>query len=248
MARTWALLAPVLPALASLACEGGRCVDPPPPGGDLPAIYGPSTRLYPEVGLLRDGSGTLIAPSTVLTAAHVVRYLSTDDPSLLVDYTFAVEGGTLCHPETTQFPVVRVHSFTPPEMADCQTPWSLDVALVRLGRPVPASVAQPRALATLRPGAGDTVTAVGYGSCPGTPQAGREKRMATFTLSRDAQYLCGGDSGGPLLVGGPDGPIAGVHSQTCGAPDWQMVFGDVVGLEAQLEAKVAEWNALHGSE
>ncbi len=247
--RSWSRIAPLaVAALALAACEDGRCVDSPQESAALPAIRGgTASRAYPEFGILHDGSGNLIAPSTVLTAAHVIRYQTTDDPQRLAGLTFDVQTGTRCHPDTVRFPVVAVHSFTPPEMSDCATPWSADVGLVRLGRPVPATVATPRALATSLPVEGDAVTAVGYGGCPGDQTVERTKTILGFTFARQAQVLCGGDSGGALLVGGSDGPIAGVHSQTCGPPpNWQMVFGDVVGWRSQIEAKQAEWDARYG--
>jgi hypothetical protein len=245
----WSRFAPILASLSLAGCDDGRCVDPPQGSAGLAAISGGTpSHAHPEFGILHDGSGNLIAPSTVLTAAHVVRYQSTDDPALLAGLTFEIQTGTQCHPETIRFPVVAVHSFTPPELSDCVTPWSADVGLVRLGRPVPAEVAMPRALATALPAEGDAVTAVGYGWCPGDVETSRTQTIRSFTLSRDLDVLCGGDSGGALLVGGPDGPIAGVHSQSCSASAWRMVFGDVVDLRSQIEAKTAEWEARYGGE
>jgi trypsin len=191
------------------------------PTSDFPAVVGLAMRN--RNGTTASCSGTLIEPSTVLTAAHCLSF----DPIGIVAVVFPnattrvdhVASGFLVHP---RFDITRFAY--------------ADVAIVRLATPVDGVDPIPLAHASPAPGTNGTI--VGYGDdgrgrrgtkMVGTVRLRRCPRLVHLRTGklrirkslcwRPADLLhdtCRGDSGGPLIV---DGAVAGITSGGIGATD-----------------------------
>jgi trypsin len=142
-------------------------------------------------------TGSLIAPRTVLTAAHCVPDAA--QAQVVADGAFAISD-VKPHPD-----------YDPATLAN-------DAALLTLrGEPAAA----PLALDARKVAPGDTFAVVGFGATTAAGSDGGRKRRGTaivtavgeadFTAAPDPSQPCVGDSGGPALFS--DGMIAGVISR-----------------------------------
>jgi hypothetical protein len=156
----------------------------------------PAVAALVDANGLADCTATLVAPHSLLTAAHCVA----GQPFSSLHVVFGADvasgqsfelAGALVHPQ-----------FDPSTLAD-------DAALVttRLAAPAAPLPLDPRTLdASL---VGQTFTAVGFGSTSAAANDGGHKRSGTsrvtqvaaasFTAAPSPSQACGGDSGGPAL-------------------------------------------------
>jgi len=175
---------------------------------------------HPAVGFLASStatmhcSGTLIAPTRVLTAAHCLR-----PPAL--DFVL----GTRRYSAKAK----RVHPHYDPDRAGHE-PFTFDLGIVILAEPV--LDVPPAILAAAPPRVGEVVTIVGYGLTQAGAGDPGTKRRAQTTITRVTRQnfwigaghktpptTCNGDSGGPTFLR-RDGVevLLGVHSATEDAP------------------------------
>ena len=175
---------------------------------------------HPAVGFLASStatmhcSGTLIAPTRVLTAAHCLR-----PPAL--DFVL----GTRRYSAKAKL----VHPHYDPDKAGHE-PFTFDLGIVILAEPV--LDVRPAILAAASPRVGEVVTIVGYGLTQAGAGDPGTKRRAQTTITRVTSQnfwigaghktpptTCNGDSGGPTFVR-RDGVevLLGVHSATEDAP------------------------------
>lgn len=179
----------------------------------------PTVQPEPEFFTRYDGMGMLIAPSWVLSAAHVATELSLENNIEIGEVSYAVEKIFL-------HPGFRNYSGTG-DMAEN------DIALIQLKQPV--KNVSPLPLYTQKDELGKTVTFVGRGDFGngliGPDSADGKMRIATNRIEKtDDQWLVfkfdtppectdlegisgPGDSGGPALIKTDDGwAIAGISS------------------------------------
>lgn len=179
----------------------------------------PSVQPEPEFFTRYDGMGMLIAPSWILSAAHVATELSVENDIEIANVFYAVEKIFL-HPSFRNYGEAG-------EMAEN------DIALIQLKQSVEGVVPLP--LYTLKDEVGKTVTFVGRGDFGngllGPDSVDGKMRMATNRIEdADDQWLIfkfdappectelegisgPGDSGGPALIEMDGGwAIAGISS------------------------------------
>lgn len=173
-------------------------------------------------------TGTLVAPTVVLTAAHCgftdEAYADGNWHNLPAPLSIYF-GPDRNAPRHT---AVATQVSTPPLVRD---PWPEDIALLRLNAAVPAAIATPRGMLVDRPAglsSASVIYQVGYGG-------GRNRRYMTgrgysdwtgipaqlmngFVYTADSRgagigdrdtNIEGGDSGGPMLFGSVLGPVMG---------------------------------------
>lgn len=195
--------------LFATGCEPAS-VSPSTPGARTQAIYGgrPAPDDHAVFFLSTGCTASLIAPRTLLTAAHCVD----GRPSFATNALLAEEG--------TRWSVVRSQSFT-----GTPADWSPDLGLVLLAQAPPVTPLRWQATGPLPP-VGTLVRHVGYGLTE-TGSVG-ERRTVELPITgagapRDfgislitggnGVSICNGDSGGPALVRDAMGEvILGVHS------------------------------------
>jgi len=186
----------------------------------------------PAVGTVSDRcTGTLVAPNVVLTGAHCFDYRTRCDPPH-GDYGFF-----RVQPDPSssyRYAIVRYRSFSDGLGGD-------DLALLKLARDVPGSIADPLPLSPGWPPFLEWVTQYGYGC--GDRGDGRwefgVKRKRGTGWPGHARLLpdmtCYGDSGGPV-VRSRDGSILLVASGTLST------YAYVPHNHGRLEAQVREWS------
>jgi hypothetical protein len=176
----------------------------------------------------KSGVATLIATDWAITAAHVAERLGPGDRIVWKDKAYAI-GRVVIHPQGH------------PDPARPRTPPEVDLALVQLAEPVPATVATGVMPNRATDEAGKKLAIAGYGDFgpTGSPLAREDGKLrAVENEVADAGPLrlflpfdappaglplegigAAGDSGGPALIGeGGVAWVAGVSSGADGPP------------------------------
>lgn len=180
---TRALVATVAAACLSLHCASGEVVD-----SDGAVTFSSNA---PEIGKLvgQDGvfcSGTLIAPTVVLTAAHCV--LDLEGPIAFTVYS--PQGG-----QRWGFDVARAE-YNP---AYDDGSYVHDVGLMKLSVPVPSEIAEPRGMTNAVTPPSTPMTIWGYSSKATSNLGDTQKHYASFDWPAKTTLIWLGDSGGPVI-------------------------------------------------
>ncbi len=222
-------------ALVALGCadEGELQTPPERPSLDVfeeKIVRGTLTDERPEVGTISMGcTATLVAPDLAITAAHCVGFRSAPDEADYGVMTLRTGGG---HHE---YAISRYVAYSDGNLG------AQDIALLQLGRAVPAEVARPAPLAPVTPPDGTELTVYGYGCTRRGSDTDWRKRRASFRQGGDTNHLCPGDSGGPVF----DGRTGGILRINSGY--WQDrfgtdIFGDVPTLHGRLLEQMRAWS------
>lgn len=160
-------------------------------------------------------TGTVVAPTVVVTAAHCIYGAQQNDADVFVFVGADVDG------EGVTIPVVEMEYDLEWKPTDLTS--ESDVGVLRLESPVDVT---PIAMGSA-PAAGTLATLIGYGfDTEDETGIGVRRSIEAEVATVAAGYFdlidsrsCDGDSGGAILVPGPRGAaeLVGVHSQgTCG--------------------------------
>jgi V8-like Glu-specific endopeptidase len=209
-------------------------------------VDGADTFEHPEIGLFHNGgsycTATLIRSNVVLTAAHCVTGGHKDEA--VTGYSFDVKPSAAS--AVSHFEIDRAYTIPVAADFDGTQSWRLkDIALLRLTTPVPSELAQPLAVATSRPSAGDAIVIYGYGCTSRTADAnghrpgGGVKRKAELTWSGASSRVCPGDSGGPWL----DVATNAVFGTTSGIVNGDDRSADVPASAAEINRVADAWSA-----
>ncbi len=222
---------PALRVLGSLLLAGAiaGCAAPaaeePAPGSTEDAILGgQSETSWPAVGMLHFksgnfGTGSLISPTMVLTAAHVAKGNPT---KFYFGSPPAGSAPTLANLRSVAVAQIIVHPcYDRPRSFGCPGTDAIDVALVRLAEPIHDVAPLPvvdRSIVEVwqfvSPYVGQSCTAVGFGAHLGADQKATfgSRRSATSSVAmvgptelvtvRGTGIASSGDSGGPLVCAG----------------------------------------------
>jgi hypothetical protein len=203
-------LIPALLAAPAGAQEGTPPPDPPPdptpPPPDVPAdpdfmvpqMIGGTPAFFPPVALVPGlCTGTLISPTSVLTAGHCIR---DSIPTFVTFYTAAYPPplGYIVFIASTRIIGLPVETRAGKN-------YDKDLGILTLATSVPASVAKPVPVASSQPALNNPVTVVTFGYGFTTffePPYNRGRARAWNWSSPPPGFTCPGDSGGPLLWNG----------------------------------------------
>lgn len=235
----------LLVLIASLSGCTADAIDDDGDSSEGDVIAGSETFEQPAIGMLRNGgsycTATLIRPNVVLTAAHCVTNSPKDEP--VTGYSFEVRPAAGV--AATRFEIDRAYAVPTAADFDGTQAWrAKDIALLRLARAVPSSLAAPLTVARVRPPRGSAVTIYGYGCTDRTPgpngqrPGGGVKRRAAVAWNGSAtRNVCPGDSGGPWL----DVARGAVFGTTSGYVNLDDRYGDVPASAALINRVADGW-------
>jgi hypothetical protein len=178
-------------------------------------------------------TGTLVSPTTVLTAGHCLTnsWIPSDGHSFKDGewhifrrgYSRSIVFGP--DPSADDVVTIRAYRMSMPRAINMETGTGHDdIVLLGLDKPVPPDVAIPRAILFEDPGvtSSSRLTSYGHGGVEirtyaearnwrdADSDSSLTANMYRATLQNGAEGT-GGDSGGPLLWGATNGPVIGVH-------------------------------------
>lgn len=222
-------------------------------GDDSSLVGGKLTFERPEIGRITTRAGkactaTLIADNVIVTAAHCFDWQTKDTPGTWIGRFFIERSAN----DLNVFTFDAIISYTSSGKLGED-----DVAVARLMRHIPSTLAVPATLATSTPtdASNTPVTIYGFG-CQNRPDGNGnpstkpepnlgEKQKREFPMG-PIRWTCPGDSGGPTSIT-KTGAIFRVSSMLyyteffgIGAPD---DFGNLVKRRSTILAQVAKWKS-----